>query len=177
MGMDAVYVDLAEKYYLSGEATWADSSFLASLEDRVSKIKPNLIGKTGKDLIMETSAGEWVSLHEIDAKYTVLYFWEPNCGHCKEATPALYDIYRKYKEKGLEVFAVYTQDNDEEWLNYLNKNGFDWINVHDSTQNTYFRFYYDIYSTPVVYLLDEEKVIVAKRISVESLDKMLETLL
>jgi len=177
MGMDAVYVDLAEKYYLTGEATWADSSFLASLEDRVSKIKPNLIGKTGKDLIMETSTGEWVSLHEIDARYTVLYFWEPNCGHCKEATPALYDIYRKYKVKGLEVFAVYTQDNDEEWLNYLNKNGFDWINVHDPTQNTYFRFYYDIFSTPVVYLLDEQKVIVAKRISVESLSQMLETLL
>ncbi len=175
MGMDAVYVDLAEKYYLSGEATWADSSFLESMEDRVSKIKPNLIGKTGKDLIMETSTGEWMSLHEIGARYTVLYFWEPNCGHCKEATPALYNLYKQYKEKGLEVFAVYTQDNKDEWLSYLNKNGFDWINVYDPTQNTFFRFYYDIYSTPVVYLLDEQKVIVAKRISVESLGRMLET--
>ncbi len=177
MGMDAVYVDIAEKYYLSGEATWADSTFLANLEDRVSKIKPNLIGKKGKDLIMETSTGEWASLHEIHARYTVLYFWEPNCGHCKQATPALYDIYQKYKEKGLEVFAVYTQDNEEEWQDYLNKNGYDWINVYDPTQNTFFRYYYDIYSTPVVYLLDEQKIIVAKRISVESLGKMLEALL
>lgn len=177
MGMDAVYVDIAEKYYLSGEATWADSSFMANLEDRVSKIKPNLISKTGKDLIMETSTGEWASLHEVNAKYTVLYFWEPNCGHCKQVTPLLYDIYKKYKEKGLEVFAVYTQDNGEEWHNYLRENGFDWINVYDPTQMTYFRYYYDIYSTPVLYLLDEQKVIIAKRISVESLGRMLETLL
>ncbi len=177
MGMDAVYVDIAEKYYLSGEATWVDSAFLANVEDRVSKIKPNLIGKTGKDLIMQTSTGEWASLHEVKARYTVLYFWEPNCGHCKQATPALYDIYQKYRDKGLEVFAVYTQGDEEEWHNYLTENGFDWINVYDPNQNTYFRYFYDIFSTPVVYLLDEQKVIVAKRISVESLGKMLETLL
>lgn len=177
MGMDAVYVDIAEKYYLSGEATWADSTFLANLEERVNKTKPNLIGKKGKELVMETSTGEWASLHEVNAKFTVLYFWEPNCGHCKQTSPLLYDIYKKYKDKGLEVFAVYTQDNSEEWHNYLDENGFDWINVYDPTQATFFRYYYDIYSTPVIYLLDEQKVIIAKRISVESLGKMLETVL
>lgn len=177
MGMDEVYVYIAEEYYLSGKATWADSSFLAQVEDRVSKIKPNLIGRTAQDLLMESSTGEWASLHEVEAKYTVLYFWEPNCGHCKEATPQLYEFYKKYREKGVEVFAVYTQDIKEEWISYLNEHGFDWINVHDPLQSTYFRFYYDIYSTPVVYLLDEKKTIIAKRISVESLGQMLETLL
>jgi len=177
MGMDEVYVALAEDYYLSGEATWADSTFLTQLEDRVSKIRPNLIGSVAKDLIMETSTGEWASLNQVEAKFTVLYFWEPNCGHCKTATPMLYDIYKNYKDKGVEIFAVYTQDDKEEWLGYLNKNGFDWINVHDPEQNSYFRFYYDINSTPVVYLLDEKKVIIAKRISVESLGEMLDTLL
>lgn len=177
MGMDEVYVQVAEDFYLSGQATWADSTFLANLNDRVSKMKPNLIGRTAKDLTMETITGEWVSLHQVNARYIVLYFWEPNCGFCKEATPMLYEIYTKYREKGLEIFAIYTQDNKEEWQEYLDENGFDWINAYDPNQATYFRFYYDVYSTPVVYLLDKDKVIVAKRVSVETLDKMLETML
>jgi thiol-disulfide isomerase/thioredoxin len=177
MGLDEVYVNIAEDYYLSGEAAWVDSTFLEKLSDRVNKIKPNLIGRVSKDLIMETSTGEWVSLHQINSKYTILYFWEPDCGYCKEATPKLYEIYQKYRDKGLEVFAVYTQEKKQVWLDFLNKRGLDWINAYDPNQVTYFRYYYDIFSTPAIYLLDKDKIIIAKRISVESLGKMLEKLL
>ncbi|MBE9510443.1 MAG: redoxin domain-containing protein [Bacteroidetes bacterium] len=177
MGMDEVFVSVAEDYYLSGEADWVDSTSLVKIRDRVYKIKPNLIGNISRDLKMETETGEWISLHQINAKYIVLYFWETDCGHCKTSTPALYDIYKKNKDKGLEVFTVYTQDNKQEWLDYINDKGFDWINAWDPNQSTFFRLFYDIYSTPTVYLLDEHKKIIAKRISVEALGKMLDSLL
>jgi thiol-disulfide isomerase/thioredoxin len=177
MGMDEVFVNIAEDYYLSGEADWVDSTSLAKIRDRVYKLKPNLIGNVARDLKMETETGEWISLHQINAKYIVLYFWETDCGHCKTSTPALYDIYKKNKDKGLEVFTVYTQDNKREWLDYINDKGFDWINAWDPNQSTFFRLFYDIYSTPTVYLLDENKKIIAKRISVEALGKMLDSLL
>ena len=178
MGLDEVYVYIAEKYYLSGEASWIDSTFMEKLGDRIGKIKHNLIGRAGKDLTMETSTGEWVSLYQVNAKYTILYFWEPDCGFCKKTTPQLNEIYKKNKDKGLEIFAVYTQGNKQEWMDYLKKNElFDWINAFDPNQATYFRYYYDVFSTPVIYLLDKDKVIVAKRISAESLGKMLEKLL
>ena len=177
MGMDEVFVNVAEDYYLSGEADWIDSASLVKIRDRVYKLKPNLIGNVARDLKMETETGEWVALHQIDAKYIVLYFWETDCGHCKKSTPALYDIYQKHKENGLEIFAVYTQNNKQEWLDYLNEKGFDWINTWDPNHTTYFRLFYDIYSTPTVYLLDEHKKIIAKRISVEALGKMLDSLL
>jgi len=177
MGMDEVFVSVAEDYYLSGEADWADSATLVKIRDRVYKIKPNLIGNVARDLKMETETGEWIALHQVNAKYIVLYFWETDCGHCKISTPMLADIYKKNKEKGLEVFAVYTQDKKQEWLDYINDEGFEWINTWDPNNNTYFRLFYDIYSTPTVYLLDEHKKIIAKRISVEALGKMLDSLL
>lgn len=177
MGMDEVFVRVAEDYYLSGEADWVDSTSLVKIRDRVYKIKPNLIGYVARDLKMETETGEWVSLHQVNAKYIVLYFWETDCGHCKISTPLLYDIYKKNKDKGLEVFTVYTQDKKQEWLDYINDKGFDWINAWDPKQSTFFRLFYDIYSTPTVYLLDENKKIIAKRISVEALGEMLDRLL
>ncbi|MCD6565026.1 MAG: redoxin domain-containing protein [Bacteroidales bacterium] len=176
MGMDEVFVSVAEDYYLSGEADWVDSASLVKIRDRVYKIKPNIIGHLSKDLKMETETGEWVSLHQVNAKYTVLYFWETDCGHCKIATPLLLDIYKKLKDKGLEVFAVYTQDKKQEWINIINEKGYNWINAWDPNNTTYFRLFYDIYSTPTVYLLDENKKIIAKRISVEALGKMLDSL-
>ena len=155
MGMDEVFVSVAEDYYLSGEADWVDSASLVKIRDRVYKIKPNIIGHLSKDLKMETETGEWVSLHQVNAKYTVLYFWETDCGHCKIATPLLLDIYKKLKDKGLEVFAVYTQDKKQEWINIINEKGYNWINAWDPNNTTYFRLFYDIYSTPTVYLLDK----------------------
>ncbi len=173
MGMDEVFVDVAETYYLSGEAYWSDSVYLEKLRDRVSKTKPNLLGAKAQELKMETITGEWVSLHETTAKYTILYFWEPNCGFCKTETPKLYELFKKYQDQGLAVFAIDTQGDRKQWEDYVNEYGFDWINAWDPHQQTYFRYYYDIHSTPTLYLLDKDKTIIAKRIDVDQLSKML----
>lgn len=177
MGLDEVFVHIADEYYIKGEAPWADSTFMARLTDRVIKIKPNLIGRKAQDLKMETNSGEWISLHQVDRKFIVIYFWEPNCGFCKETTPKLYEIYQKYRDKGMEVMAVYTQQDKEEWDKYINETGYDWINAWDPNQQTYFRYYYDVHSTPTLYLLDRDKTIIAKRIDMVSLDQMMENLL
>lgn len=178
MGLDEVYVHIAEKYYLTGQTPWSDSTFLVELKKRVDKIKPNLIGRKAPDLKMETITGEWVDLYEVDAKYTILYFWEPNCGHCKKVTPVLYkDIYQKYRDKGLEVFSVYIYDNHDEWEKYIDEHHYDWINAWDPKQLTYFRFYYDVYSTPTIYVLDKDKKIIAKRLDIETLEKFIGRLL
>lgn len=177
MGMDEVYVHIGEKYYLSGKAPWADSSFIANLADRVNKIKPNILGNTAVNLKMVTNKGQWVSLHDINAEFTILLFWEPGCGHCKKAIPALHDAYQKYKDKGVEVFAVYTQVKKEEWDEFIEEKELEWINVYDPYGISRFRDYYDIYSTPVIYLLDKDKKLIAKRIAAEDVDGFLERVL
>ncbi|MGM0530181.1 MAG: thioredoxin-like domain-containing protein [Bacteroidota bacterium] len=174
MGMDEVFVHIAEKYYLSGEAEWADSSTRSKLQDRVNKIKPNIIGKTAPELKLITTSGEITSLHDIDSEYTLLYFWEPSCSHCKKLTPKIRDLYKDYSRDQLEIFAVYTQTDRKEWMEYLNNKELDWINTYDPKYVSNFRNKYDVYSTPTVYLLDKDKTIVAKRLDFESLKKMLE---
>jgi thiol-disulfide isomerase/thioredoxin len=174
MGMDEVFVHMAEKYYLSGKADWVDSTTLAKMRDRVSKIKPNIIGKKAPELKVINTSGEHTSLHDVESKYTLVYFWEPTCSHCKKLTPKIYDLYQDYSRDQLEVFAVYTQTDRQEWLKYLNNKGLDWINTYDPKYLSNFRQKYDVYSTPTVYLLDKDKTIVAKRLGFESLKKMLE---
>jgi thiol-disulfide isomerase/thioredoxin len=176
MGLDAVYVHLAEKYYLAGGAPWADSTLLAKLQDRIDHLKPNLIGHKAHDLKMETVDGQWVDLYEMDAPYVILYFWDPNCGHCKVATPKLHELYKEFHDKGVEVMAIYIYDNKEVWKKYLEDHDLlDWINVWDPYQLTRFRRYYDVYSTPIIYVLDKDKKIIAKRIDIDVLKKFLQS--
>ncbi len=177
MGMDKVFVNIAENYYLSGKADWADSTFLAKIRERVVKIEPNLIGNKAPDLIRmekQDSSG-FVSLYQTEANYIILVFWDPDCGHCKKAMPVIKDIYDKYKKNGVKVFAVNTQVERKDWDKFiLDKDISDFINVFDRYNFSNFRNYYDIYSTPVIYLLDKNKKIIAKRIDAEQLGELLE---
>jgi thiol-disulfide isomerase/thioredoxin len=177
MGMDAVFVELAERYYLTGLATWANEETIKKLSERVERLKPNLIGRTAAEMKMRTPGGNFVSLHNTEARYIILYFYEPGCGHCREVTPRLNDLYNKYRHEGLEVFGIYIYDDADEWTEYIKKNNLGWVNVFDPDNSTYFRFFYDIYSTPTIYVLDADKTIIAKRIGIESVEMMMEELL
>lgn len=145
------------------------------IKEQVAKLRFNLIGNTAQDLKMETLTGEYARLSDIKSKYTLVMFWEPDCGHCKKVVPAVYKLYHEYTRDEFDVFAVYTQTNREEWAKYIEEKGFDeWHNVWDQYNLTNFRFFYNIYSTPTLYLLDENKKIIAKRIGHETLKNILD---
>ncbi|MCK3684419.1 redoxin domain-containing protein [Maribellus sp. YY47] len=175
LGMDALFVDLANDYYLNGKAFWASESTLDKVRENVIFLKDNLIGKTAPDLTLENFDGEYVDLHQIDAEITILIIYEPNCGHCKVFVPELYnEVYQSYKNKGLEVFAIYSMDNREEWTEFLTEHHlFDWINVWDEHQTTRFKILYDGRKTPGVYVLDHDKKIIAKKLDIEQLKQLL----
>jgi len=173
MGMDALFVDLARKYYLSGEADWSTDESLEKIKENVLFAEHNLIGMTAPDLNLETVDGDFVDLHSIQSEYTMVLIFEPNCSHCKVFVPEFHDkVYEKYKDKGLTVYAIYSMDNRKEWVDFLTKNNlYDWINVWDQYDASRFKVLYDARTTPGVYVLDQNKKIVAKKMSVEQLDK------
>lgn len=172
VGMDAVFVEMAETYYNTGKVYWAEDSILRKIKDRARSLKPLLIGKTAPNMTLKDKDGNWQEMHKIDKDITILYFWEPDCGHCKKATPKLKEFWDKYKEESVMIYAACTEVEKEKWLKYIKDNELDWINVGDFELRNYFREHYDIYSTPVIYLLNKDKVIKVKKIAVEQLDRV-----
>lgn len=175
MGMDKVFVHLAQKYYLSDDAYWVDEKQHNKLAKEVRKIKPNLIGQTAPDLVMKDTSGEYHGLHDLDKKYTVLYFWDSQCGHCQKVTPKLKKLYDSLinEEVDLEVFAVNIETKQKTWKKYVRKHHLDWINVQDPYNRTNFRVNYNVFSTPVIYLLNKDKEIIAKRLTIKQLGDFL----
>ncbi len=165
MGMDAAFVYFVENYHMKGKATWLSPDDLAKYIDRVQKIAPNVIGNIAPELKMPDVNGVERSLHAVDAKYTLLIFWSPECGHCLTEMPIVDSLYEaKLKKMGVKIYGVRTDGTEENWKKVIKENGLDdWIQVHDPERKTRFRSDYDIYSTPVIYLLDEKKIIRGKR--------------
>ncbi len=169
MGHDAVMVKLADDIYLSGKATWVSQEFKDDLRKQVELIRPNLIGKKAVDLVMDSYNGRFVSLYDVDKEFTILYFWEPDCSHCKEATPKLKAYYEKARNEGVEVFAVCTTADRAKWEKYIQDNNITWINGWDPERRSNFGAYYNVQSTPLVYILDRNKTIIAKKLSVDDI--------
>ncbi len=174
MGHDAIVVKLADEIYLSGKADWVSKDFKDDLRKQVDRIRPNLIGKKAQDLVMDSYKGIFVSLYDIKKEFTILYFWEPDCGHCAEATPKLKAYYDKVKNQGVEVFSVCTTGERAKWEKYIEEHKLDWINGWDPERRTNFGYYYNVESTPMVYILDKDKTIIAKKLSVDDIASFIE---
>ncbi len=175
MGMDAVFVHMAKEYYMTGQAFWADSTTIAKIGDRAKKLSYSLLGVRAPNLIMKDTLGDIQIMHAINKEYTIAYFWDPECGHCKKVTPKVKEFYDKFKDElDVEVYGVNTNKEEREsWKKYIQEHDLDWINVEDPEQKTAYKYLYDIYSTPVIYLLDKDKKIIAKRIGAEDLENFI----
>lgn len=173
MGMDAVFVHMVKNYYTKEKAFWVDDTQLFKIQERARILNPILVGKKVKNLVMADDKGTLRSLYDIKANYTILYFWDPDCGHCKKVTPKLKQYYDSVKGKGIQVYAVCTEVEMAKWRNFIKEYNLDWINVADEELKNNFRADFDISSTPQIFLLDQNKQIVAKRIEVSSLTEIL----
>lgn len=176
MGLDEVYVRIYDKYFASGEMDfWVSNSIKTSLKDYADKLRLSLIGQTAKNLIMQDQNLVLRSLYDIKKKYTIIFFFDPDCGHCKEETPKLVKFYNSNKDRfDLEVYAVSADTSMLKMRNYIKDMKMPWITVNGprSTVGSYQKLY-DAFSTPTLYVLDEKKKIIAKKPPIEILEDFL----
>lgn len=178
MGLDQVYVKLVDKYITSGEMDyWLDKKTVSNMKDYADKLRRAPIGITGPNLIMQDAKLQPKSMYDIKSKYTVLFFFKPSCGHCREETPKLVTLYnQKKKTLNFEVFAVSTDTTMKEMKDFIRDFNTPWITVNGprSYLKEHFSKLYYADLTPTVYVLDEKKKIIARRIDVEQIDDFIE---
>lgn len=175
MGMDAVFVKMVDRYYAKKEATpWVEEVTRIRITARADQLRYTLVGVKPLNLNLPDTAMKYQRLFDIKADYTILVFWDPNCGHCKEELPKLLKYYKESNaargpksDKHVEVYALGSTADYPGWKKYIAENKLPWINVHDPYKESNYHKYYDINSTPVIYLLNKDKKIIGKRLSAE----------
>ena len=184
MGQDAIFVHLFDKYHSKGLSSWLNEKQMDIITKRAYMLMSNLIGEKAANLEMVDTAGKPSFLYDLQAAYTVVVFWDPTCGHCKEEIPRIDSVYRaSWKAKNVKIYAVLSEEQQPEWRKYINEHHIaDWINVYETketadavkaSQRPGFRQLYDVISTPTLYLLDKEKRIIGKKLTWKQLNDLL----
>ena len=112
-----------------------------------------------------------MKLSDIDAEYTLVLFWASWCPHCPSLLSDVKEIYDKYKDNGLEVLAISIDKDISAWLNAVSKGQYRWINYSElNGWDGKAATDYNVWSTPRMYLLDKEKMIISKPSNAEELE-------
>lgn len=174
MGLDQVYVHLIDKYITTGEMDyWLDKKTVQNLKDHASKLRRGAIGTIGPNLIMQNENLQPKALYDIKNKYTIVFFFLPTCGHCREETPRLVDFYNNNKKKfDFEVFAVSTDTSLQDIQKFIKEMKTPWVTVSGprSYIKTHFKELYYAEMTPTIYILDNRKKIIARKLGVDQLE-------
>jgi thiol-disulfide isomerase/thioredoxin len=177
MGYDAIFVHIVDKYYKTNQATWVSEEQTTKIINRSNQIAYTLLGKTAVNLMMKDTAGRMQMLQAVQAKYTIVIFWEPTCSHCKKELPLLKTYYDSLRAAGvsIEVYAIRSDMDSVNWKAYIKEHNLTWINVaaRDAQELATAKYYYDVYSTPTMYITDEKKVIFGKRLDIDGLKSVM----
>jgi predicted aspartyl protease/peroxiredoxin len=164
MGHDALFVYMVRKYLETGKVGWMYPSVKENIIKRVNTLEPLLLGKPAPNLVMLDTSSVARSLSSIKAKYTLVFFWESTCGHCQKEMPKVLKFYEEFHTAfDLEILGISGDTSLVKWKEFIRKNELPWINVNGHLSlNGNYHDVYDIHSTPIMYLLDEDKKILSK---------------
>jgi hypothetical protein len=184
MGQDAVFVHLFDKYINAGETEFFTEKYRKYLNDRAYSMMANLIGEPAANLEMVDSSGALRPLYGVNSDYTIVCFWDPTCSHCKEEVPRLDSMYRaKWAAEGVKIYGVLVDGGRDAWIQFIKDHNLSgWTHVYETKEHEEatekaglpgFRQLYDVYQTPTLYLLDKDKRIIAKKVSFEQLNEVI----
>ena len=121
-------------------------------------VKKNRVGHKAMDFAYITQAGEKGRLYNLQSRYILLFFHDPNCEECQYMRQQLEKNYATFAQKGLQVVAVYIDDEVDVWQKTQYPS--EWLSVYAPEIDA--KDLYDIKALPTLYLLDAQKQVVVK---------------
>ncbi|MGZ8517399.1 MAG: thioredoxin-like domain-containing protein [Chitinophagaceae bacterium] len=186
MWEDAVFVHLFQKYFSQKEYDWLTPQGKKIITERAYNLMANIMGNPAENILLPDTSGKIQALYGDRSPFTIVCFWDPTCGHCKELVPVLDSMYQaKWKKAGVKIYAVAkeTDGTKKDWLDILHKHQLKgWTNVYYSREEEKRRVdsgipgysqLYDAQVVPAVYLLDKDKRIIAKKLTWQQTDEIL----
>lgn len=187
MWEDAVFVHIFEKYFAQKDYPWLTEKGRKLITDRAYSLMANIMGSPAAEIELADSNGVKKNLYGVEAPFVLVAIWDPTCGHCKETLPRLDSMYKaRWKNYGLKIYALAkeTDGTKKDWTSFIEKNNLaEWVHVYYSKEDDKARInanipgysqLYDVQSFPTLYLLDKDKRIIAKKVTFEQVDEVLQ---
>ncbi len=190
------FIEMSEKYlYDPNSPTRREELYIPVLETMIKskvltdteKIRPqnllklamkNRIGQRALNFTFTKQSGQTQTLYSVQAGYTLLLFYEPDCNSCTQAISELQQLetINAYTQNGtLKVLAIYADEEEmEAWKKQLPSMPDKWTVGYDKGMIIKSNNLYDLKASPTMYLLDENKKVLLKDVTTVWIEKFLQ---
>ena len=189
MGQDKVFLHIFQNFFSKGDTVLLNNESKKAITERAYSIMANLIGNPAPPLDLNTIDDKLFSLYNSPSKYTFIAFWDPTCSHCKVEMPRVDSFYtNNWKQLGVQMIGVNTNIKElAAWKQFITAQHFDagWKHIYQTEaalnaeitagKATTIRQLYDVFKTPTFYLLDKDKKIIAKNLTVDQFHDFLQS--
>ncbi len=134
-------------------------------------------GQNSPEVVLPDQNGREIALSSFRGKYVLVHFWSALDQNSRIVNPVLAEIYRKYKNKGFEIYQVSVDKDKSQWLKAIGEDQLAWTNVGDMQGSIQAVMNYNIQAVPFNYLLDREGVVVARNLVGPDIDRTLSRIL
>lgn len=170
--LDSKYTKIISAYRTELE----QSEKSQKMKAKIGKGKPYKpafgIDVNGKELLLK----DYVSKN----KYTLLEFWASWCAPCRAEIPVLKQAYKKFKNKGFEIYSLSIDEKEDDWKLALKEDKTSWIQtLVQGKEGAEVITSYGVDGIPASYLIDQNGTIVATNDELrgEKLEELLSELL
>jgi thiol-disulfide isomerase/thioredoxin len=190
MGQDKVFVHIYQNFFAKGDTVLLNDASKKSIRERAYSLMANQLGLPAPILVLNDEDEKRFALHNMKATFTLIAFWDPTCSHCKVEIPKLDSMYKaSWMNNDIKLIAVNINNKEKTaWKAFIKEHQLNkWINAYQTDEDlnkeikegkpTTIRQLYDVYKTPTFYLLDKDKKIIAKNLSIEQFNDFIQSTL
>jgi thiol-disulfide isomerase/thioredoxin len=159
LDMEEVQMHLAGDYLDQS----CESDMVELVDARMKGYKKMLPGKQAPDILLRDVEGIPYQLSELGNSYVLVLFWASSCVHCQDMLPDLANWYQHERSLDLEVLAISIDSSESNFSEACSHLNLPWINSHEPLGwQGKVPSDYHVYATPVMFLLDGERTILAR---------------
>ena len=147
MSQDLVFVYLYDRYFSQLEIKDLNNTNLSLIQEKAERLRRLALLNTSPNFMLNDT----LDLQSVESEFTVLFFYDHDCDVCQQERQDLDSIVEQHPEITILAIDMNTDDGHVDALYDL----------------------YDIETTPLVYVLDDEKRIIAKKIRAKQIPLVL----
>ncbi len=167
---ERIFTDVYEQYFQELDSTASSQTARIMAEESYRRLRRLSINAVAPELHLMNANGDYVSSNAACTKYTVLFFYDHDCDICMEEIQDLTAM----RDSTVTVFAIDMNGSPDAETSPINAPNIIQLNgiryKGDNPQETF-----DVEMTPLLYLLDKDKRIIAKKIMAKQIPDIIKT--